>query len=93
MDDQTMMLTLVMAFFMLGCRFSCSGMKEDFANADSCKKCIQDGGTCSTCQGNGQCTMQTPPCVKTRQRIRSGMFGMDPRLRAALRARGYGRWR
>ena len=25
-----MILILVMAFFMLGCRFSCSGMKEDF---------------------------------------------------------------
>ena len=31
-----MMLILVMAFFMLGCRFSCSGMKEDFAKASEC---------------------------------------------------------
>ena len=31
-----MMLILVMAFFMLGCRFSCSGMKEDFATASEC---------------------------------------------------------
>ena len=30
-----MMLILVMAFFMLGCRFSCSGMKEDFATANN----------------------------------------------------------
>ena len=31
-----MMLILVMAFFMLGCRFSCSGMKEDFATETEC---------------------------------------------------------
>jgi hypothetical protein len=31
-----MMLILVMAFFMLGCRFSCSGMKEYFAWTGGC---------------------------------------------------------
>lgn len=36
-----MMLILVMAFFMLGCRFSCSGMKEGFDT--------------SVCRGNMNC--------------------------------------
>jgi hypothetical protein len=45
MNDQTMMLILVMAFFMLGCRFSCSGMREDFINLYGTKtghKCDKD---------------------------------------------------
>jgi len=49
MNDQTMMLILVMAFFMLGCRFSCSGMKEGFA-----------GGICDMCQG----ACCSPDCTK-----------------------------
>ena len=36
-----MMLILVMAFFMLGCRFSCSGMKEGFNEAGFCKMACQ----------------------------------------------------
>ena len=31
-----MILILVMAFFMLGCRFSCSGMREGFASGKTC---------------------------------------------------------
>jgi hypothetical protein len=42
MNDQTMMLILVMAFFMLGCRFSCSGMKESF---DPCLMCEDTKGS------------------------------------------------
>ena len=31
MSDQQMILILVIAFFLLGCNFSCNGMKEDFS--------------------------------------------------------------
>ena len=49
-----MMLILVMAFFMLGCRFSCSGMKEDFA---FCKTC---NSTCAgECKDDGKCDTTT----------------------------------
>ena len=36
MNDQTMILILVIGFFMLGCRFNCSGMKEYFSNTQDC---------------------------------------------------------
>ena len=36
MSDQQMILILVIAFFVLGCSFSCNGLKEDFAISDNC---------------------------------------------------------
>ena len=39
MNDQSMILILVMAFFMLGCRFSCKAMKENFS--ENCE-CVDD---------------------------------------------------
>ena len=56
-----MMLILVMAFFMLGCRFSCSGMKEDFAwNHGACNKANYDAcesdPSCTTGDAIAQCT-------------------------------------
>lgn len=50
-----MMLILVMAFFMLGCRFNCSGMKEGFAgcgqfcNKDTLCAAYDNDGPCSDC--------------------------------------------
>lgn len=49
-----MMLILVMAFFMLGCRFSCSGMKEDFNICKMCKK-TKDSMPCSAFKPGTDC--------------------------------------
>lgn len=57
-----MILILVMAFFMLGCSFSCSGMKESFANncgpckfhccSPDCRGCPNvNAGCASACGG------------------------------------------
>jgi hypothetical protein len=58
MNDQTMMLILVMAFFMLGCRFSCSGMKEGFAG---CGDFCNNKTLCAAYEGDGPCS----DCNKT----------------------------
>jgi hypothetical protein len=53
MTDQNMILILVIAFFLLGCSFSCNGMKENFASdpnkpiGDACKAyCRDKDGNC-----------------------------------------------
>ncbi len=49
MTDQNMILILVIAFFLLGCSFSCNGMKENFTDIEAeCKKiCDENNGTTS----------------------------------------------
>ena len=37
MSDQQMILILIIAFFVLGCNFSCKGMNEYFSNCKNCK--------------------------------------------------------
>ena len=69
MNDQTMMLILVMAFFMLGCRFSCSGMKEGFCptfcNAKAGESCNKRPCT-QPCKDNN-CDNCKPKCAATSQ--------------------------
>jgi len=53
MNDQSMILILVMAFFMLGCRFSCKGMKEHFPHSDKVANCPKNAdGTYGGCNKN-----------------------------------------
>jgi hypothetical protein len=42
MFDQQMILILVIAFFLLGCNFSCDGLKENFSTDAGCEKCINN---------------------------------------------------
>ena len=37
MSDQQMILILIIAFFVLGCNFSCKGMNEYFSDCKNCK--------------------------------------------------------
>ena len=66
-----MMLILVMAFFMLGCRFSCSGMKEGFdicptfCNPAPGKPCNQRPCT-QPCKANN-CKNCKPQCPRASQ--------------------------
>ena len=55
-----MLFILVMAFFMLGCRFSCSGMREDFANSDRFAVCDICKDDCK----NFYCGMYKDWCLK-----------------------------
>ena len=66
MSDQQMILILIIAFFLLGCNFSCNGMKEDFpvdsASAISplCRTYEVNITSCSdeiinTARGDGSC--------------------------------------
>ena len=61
-----MILILVMAFFMLGCRFSCNGMKEHFAWV---------GGECNktnveACENSTECQSSEAVAVCGRQKYR-----------------------
>ena len=47
MSDQQMILILVIAFFVLGCSFSCNGLKEDFAISTPCKAVLTDANLCA----------------------------------------------
>ena len=56
MKDQNLILILVIAFFLLGCSFSCNGMKENFTNdpiGDACTEYCR--GKDANCYGD--CTM------------------------------------
>jgi hypothetical protein len=62
MKDHTMILILVIAFFVLGCNFSCKGMKENYMG--ELTMCNPDGNcsnkACcevdSRCDGVNNCT-------------------------------------
>ena len=47
MSDQQMILILVIAFFVLGCSFSCNGLKEDFAISPGCNAVLTDANLCA----------------------------------------------
>lgn len=55
-----MLFILVMAFFMLGCRFNCTGMREDFANSDRFAVCDICKNDCT----NFYCGINEKTCVK-----------------------------
>jgi hypothetical protein len=67
MKDHTMILILVIAFFMLGCRFSCSGMKEDFSLWPTADECTQANSGCNAslitrCQWSHPSKVACAPC-------------------------------
>ena len=47
MSDQQMILILVLAFFLLGCSFSCNGLKEDFALSPGCRAKLSNANLCA----------------------------------------------
>ena len=42
MNNQNMFIIMIIVFFILGCKISCSGLKENFTETDECKKCHKD---------------------------------------------------
>ncbi len=76
-----MILILVMAFFMLGCRFSCNGMKEFFATKESCDACMKKGRTCQ------QCADREPPECQTCRTKTSTNFNFNRAYQDRLKRR------
>ena len=50
MSDQQMILILIIAFFVLGCNFSCKGMNEYFSDCENCTPRACQYDWCKECK-------------------------------------------
>ena len=70
-----MILILVIAFFMLGCKFSCNGTKEYFSKKE-CNACMKDTKkSCKICITNDLYECNTSDCVSLGHIVRKKSTG------------------